>query len=98
MRITSLASQARPTWLTGMIAVVRGVIAASMSFGSMLYVRGSMSTNTGVAPANMIEFAVAMKVYDGQITSSPGFTPAAISARCSPVVALLQAMPCLAPT
>ena len=33
-----------------MIACVRGVMAASISAGSMLYVRGSMSTNTGVAP------------------------------------------------
>jgi len=33
-----------------MIAFVRLVIRCSMSFGSMLYVRGSMSANTAVAP------------------------------------------------
>jgi len=42
--------------------VVRSVIAGSIADTSMLYVRGSMSTNTGLAPANMMEFAVAMKV------------------------------------
>ena len=43
-------SHGRPIWCTGMIARVRGVIAASIRAGSMLYVRGSMSTKTGVAP------------------------------------------------
>ncbi len=33
-----------------MMALVRGVIAASSRAGSIVNVRGSMSTNTGVAP------------------------------------------------
>jgi hypothetical protein len=45
-----------------------------------------MSANTGVAPAYSTAFAVAMKVYDGQITSSPGWTPASTSPRCNAVV------------
>ncbi len=81
-----------------MIAAVRGVIAASTSAGSMLYVRGSISTNTGVAPACMMAFAVAMKLNDGQTTSSPGPTPATSSARCSAVVQFDVAMAWRAPT
>ncbi len=34
-----------------MIAFVRGVIARSIVRGAMVYVSGSMSTNTGFAPA-----------------------------------------------
>src|ERR1017187_2979910 len=40
-----------------MIALVRGVMAFSISSGSMLYVRGSMSTKTGVAPVRTIDIA-----------------------------------------
>ena len=36
---------------TGMMALVRGVIAASIFAGSMVNVRGSMSTRTAFAPA-----------------------------------------------
>ena len=79
-------SAASPIWSTGMIAFVFGVIAASISSGVVLYVFGSMSTKTGLAPACRIAFAEAMNVNDGQITSSPGPTPAATSARCSAVV------------
>ncbi len=39
-----------PYRCTGTIAFVRGVIAASSCDESMVNVRGSMSTNTGVAP------------------------------------------------
>src|SRR5262245_9447772 len=39
-----------------------------------------------------------MKLYDGQITSSPGRTPAASNAKCKPVVQLFTAMACRAPT
>ena len=48
----------------------------------MLYVTGSMSTNTGFAPANATLFAVAAKVKDGTITSSPGPIPRESKARC----------------
>jgi hypothetical protein len=42
-----------------MIALVRGVMAASIREGSRLYVSGSMSTKTGVAPVRQTEPAVA---------------------------------------
>jgi hypothetical protein len=39
-----------PYKCTGMIAFVRGVMAASILLGSMVQVAGSTSTKTGVAP------------------------------------------------
>ena len=42
-----------------MIALVRGVMAASMASGSMFSVSGRMSTNTGAAPAWAIASGVA---------------------------------------
>ncbi len=48
------------TWpyrLTGMIAFVRGVSAASISDASMLQVSDSMSTKTGLAPASTMASA-----------------------------------------
>ncbi len=68
-------SAGRPTWWTGMIALVRGVIARSAATGSRLQVAGSMSAKTGVAPHCQTALAVAMKLSDGTITSSPGPTP-----------------------
>ena len=47
---TGRGRTACPIWCTTRMALVRGVIAASMRSGSMLWVSGSMSTNTGVAP------------------------------------------------
>ena len=64
-----------PYRCTGMMAQVRGVIAASMRCGSMLWVCSSGSTGTGVAPACVTASQVAMKVLDGTITSSPGPMP-----------------------
>ena len=64
-----------------MIALVRGVIAASTAAGSRLNVSGSMSAKTGVAPTRWIELAVAKNVNGLVITSSPGPTSSAISAR-----------------
>ena len=43
-----------------------------------------MSAKTGVAPVSATEFAVAAKVNDGTMTSSPGPTPAASRPRCEP--------------
>ena len=64
-----------------MIALVRGVIAASICEASMLQVSGSMSTNTGLAPSSTIISAVAAKVNGVVMTSSPGFDAQAPSAR-----------------
>ena len=50
-----------------------------------------MSTNTGVAPVSATELAVAAKVNDGTMTSSPGPIPAASSPRCRPEVPELTA-------
>jgi hypothetical protein len=69
-----------------MIAFVRGVIARSIAAGAIVKVSGSMSTNTGVAPAYTIAAAVATKVNGTVITSSPAPMPAASSARCSALV------------
>ena len=60
-----------------MIALVRRVIRRSTSSGSMLSVPGSMSAKTGVAPVRAIASAVAKKVNEGQITSSPAPIPSA---------------------
>ena len=53
-------------------------MALSISSGSMLNVRGSMSTNTGVAPVRAMEPAVAKKVNGVVMASSPGPRPSAI--------------------
>jgi hypothetical protein len=58
-----------------MIAFVRSLIARSAAAGSRLYVRGSMSAKTGVAPFCQTELAVAMNDMDGTMTSSPGPMP-----------------------
>jgi len=50
-------------------------MAAAIFDGSMLYVFGSQSTNTGVAPVQPMPSAVAMNVFAGQITSSPAPMP-----------------------
>ena len=80
-----------------MIAAVRSVIAASTAAGSRLKWSGSMSANTGVAPVSATEFAVAAKVNDGTMTSSPGPMPAASRPRCRPEVpefTATEARPC----
>ena len=59
---------------------------------------GSTSANTGVAPQCQTAFAVAMNDSDGTITSSPGPTPEAYSARCSAVVQFVVAIAWRAPT
>src|SRR4051794_25424319 len=91
-------SAGSPIWWTGMIAFVRSEIADSAAAGSRLYVRGSTSANTGVAPFCQTALAVAMNDIDGTITSSPGPTPDAWSANCSAVVQLVVATASGAPT
>src|SRR5690606_33781585 len=55
-----------------MIALVFGVIAASINAGLMLYVGSSTSTKTGTAPNCRIGFTVVGKPAATPITSSPG--------------------------
>ena len=54
--------------------------------GLMLSVSASISTSTGVAPQCSIALIVATKVNGVLITSSPGPTSHATSARCSAAV------------
>ena len=52
-----------------MIAVVLGVMAASILLGSKLHVSGSMSTKTGFIPFHQSECVVATKLKGVVITS-----------------------------
>jgi hypothetical protein len=63
-----------------MTARVRGVIAAAIAAGSMLSVSRSMSAKTGLAPARTTAFAQDTNVKLGSTTSSPGPTPARVTA------------------
>src|SRR6185295_2085728 len=63
------------------MARVRGVIERSTPAGSRLNVPGSTSTKTGVAPAITMVVAEATKENAEVMTSSPGLTPTALSAR-----------------
>src|SRR5471032_890913 len=58
------------------MALVRGVMAASTWARSILRVTGSISANTGVAPVSMITLAVATQEIGVVITSSPAPMPA----------------------
>lgn len=60
-----------PAKCTIEIALVRGVIAASIAFAVRLPVAGSASTNTGRAPTHSTACTVATWVNAGTITSSP---------------------------
>jgi len=95
--IIAAISAACPKSDTGTIALVFGVIFASIKFGSILYVLSSISTNTGFAPKNAIISAVAIKVKGVVMISSPGFISSAIKANSSASVPLLQAIACFAP-
>src|ERR1700743_348422 len=63
-----------------MMALVLGVILASIWRTSKLYVTGSISTNTGFAPTRAIDPAVAKNVNGVVITSSPAPIPSANNA------------------
>ena len=76
-----------------MIARVLSVMFFSIALGDRLYVRGSRSVKTGIAPCHMTGRIVPMSVIGGTITSSPGDTPPAMQAACSAAVPLLHAMP-----
>ena len=56
-----------------------------------------MSANIGLAPARRTVFAVAMKVKDGTITSSPALILCATMAACSAVVPELKTTACFVP-
>src|SRR5262245_11593961 len=74
-----------PVMCTGMIALVRGVMAASNSETSTQ--KSSLqSTNFVTAPVSAIAPTVAMNVLAAVMTSSPGPTPRAFNARRRPSV------------
>src|SRR5215212_6415851 len=77
---------------------VRDVMAASMRCGSILNVRGSGSTGTGVAPALLTASQVAIYVLEGTTTSSPGPTSHARRIKCKASNPLLTPTQCCAPT
>src|SRR5919204_1979781 len=83
---------------TATTAFVRGVIAASTDSVVTLYVCGSMSANTGVAPSYSAQFADATNEYGDVITSSPGPTPARRMQRWRPAVPDETAAQYAAPT
>ena len=85
-------SAGRPNRWTGQMAFVRGVMAAATRSGSMSYVSGSMSTNTGVAPAYRIDDTVALKVWPTVMTSSPGSRSIPAKMHISATVPLLTAI------
>ena len=87
-----------PWMCTGMIALVRSVMAASIFEGSMQYVRGSISTNTGIAFWWRAHEADARNVNAEVITSSPGPTPTAARAMCRAAVPLHVVRQCFDPT
>jgi hypothetical protein len=91
-RIVSISAD-WPNKCTGMMALVRGVMARSIRWGSMLKVSGSMSTKTGRAPVRAMLPAVAKNVNGGQMTSSPGPMPSTMSEQRRASVPLDMATP-----
>ena len=80
-------STGSPAKCVGMMALVRGVMAASTWSRSMLRVVRPQSTNTGLAPTLTIMFGAAKKLMAEVITSSPGPTPAICRASSMAAVA-----------
>ena len=80
-------STSEPGQCVGMIARVRGVIAASTAARSMLRVTRSQSTNTGFAPTLTIMLRTVKKLCAEVITSSPGPMPQSCSATSTAAVA-----------
>ena len=80
-----------------MIALVRGVIAASIAAASIVKRRADRCRRTPASRrCSRSPTTVATKVNGTVITSSPGPMPAASSARCSALVPVLTPMPCAA--
>ena len=73
-----------------MTARVRGVIASARVCAVMSSVSSLTSANRGVAPARTTAAAVAMNVFAGTTTSSPGPTPSAVRLSCRASVPLAR--------
>src|SRR6267142_1352413 len=91
---TSPTRQGCPAIETMTMALVFFVSADSSFEGSRFFVEGSTSTKTGLAPRYRIVSPVLTKVYGEVTTSSPGPTPAAMSARWSAAVQEERATAC----
>ncbi len=78
-----------------MMAVVCGVMAASIFAGSMFRVTGSTSTKTGLMPFHISECAVATNEY-GVVMTSPVMR-SDCSAVTSAMVAFVNRQMCLTP-
>ena len=76
---------------TGMMTLVRSVIAAATAATSMLYVSGSMSTGTATAPRRWAACDDEMNVNAGTMTSDPRVTPMTSSASSSACVPFVTA-------
>ncbi len=68
-----------------------------MACGEIHQESSSISTITGVAPANKTALIVAAKVKSGTITSSPCLIPREWSAKCKATVPLNTLTPCPTP-
>ena len=95
-RMLSMSATDPPMW-TGMMALVRSVMAASSLAGFIRNVSRSQSTKMGKAWWSSTTLTVARKVYGGTMTSSPGPTPRAPSDENNAVVPLDVATQYLAP-
>ena len=80
-----------------MTAFVFSVMAASNPSGSRVWYASSTSTNTGVAPTWSMHVALAMKVCEGTMTSSPGPTSSRRRAAISATEPFEQGVPAMAP-
>src|SRR5262245_35142939 len=82
---------------TTMIALVRLVIFAAISVGSMFHVSFWQSTTIGMAPARTMAAAQEMIVKLGTMTSSPGPIRRAARATSMATLPLQTATPCAQP-
>ena len=90
-------SHTPPNKCTGTMALVRGVMSASILDTSISQSSARLSQNTGVAPVCEIVATLAIYVNAGTITSSPGPTPRQCNARCSAAVPLQTEIACSTP-
>src|SRR6267378_6470148 len=86
-------SQHCPYKWTGKITLVRSVSLLATECGSKFSVHGSTSAKTTFAPSAAAAFAVEIQLIGVVMTSSPGWTPAAIKAKERPAVAEDTAKP-----
>ena len=87
-------SHIQPAKCTQIIALVFGVMTASILRREIFCESSSTSAKIGLAPAVTIELADAKKVREVTITSSPAPIPKALRAKSSATVPLATATAC----